>query len=68
MSRDVDQFRKVAEQLNSPPGSHSVRNTLLRPFLSQIASYWWVELLLGVLWIVISVVVPKSSCCQPPPH
>ena len=61
VSQDVDQVRKFAEQLNGPPGSNSVRNTLLRPFLSQIASYWWVELLLGVLWIVISVVVLKFN-------
>lgn len=27
--------------------------------VEQVASYWWVELLLGVLWVVISVVVLK---------
>src|ERR1700759_1004371 len=57
MAQDVDDIRKVAEQLNGPPGSQAVRNTLLQPFLSQIASYWWVELLLGVLWVVLAVVV-----------
>ena len=61
MAQDVDDIRKVAEQLNGPPGSQAVRNTVLRPFLAQIASYWWVELLLGVLWMVIAVVVLKFN-------
>ena len=26
-----------------------------------MASYWWVELLLGVLWVVIAVVVLKFN-------
>jgi len=29
------------------------------PMLEQVASYWWVELLLGVFWMVIAVVVLK---------
>jgi uncharacterized membrane protein HdeD (DUF308 family) len=61
MAQDVDDIRKVAEQLNGPPGSDSVRSPLLRPFLSQIASYWWGELLVGVLWMVIAVVVLKFN-------
>lgn len=61
MSQDVDEIRQVARQLNGAPGSQSVSNTLLRPFLSQIARYWWVELLMGVLWLVIAVVVLKFN-------
>ena len=29
------------------------------PVFEQVASYWWVELLAGVFWLVISVVVLK---------
>ena len=36
-------------------------NPLLRPFLTQVARYWWVELLVGVLWVVIAVVVLKFN-------
>jgi uncharacterized membrane protein HdeD (DUF308 family) len=61
VSQDVDEIRKVVGQLNGPPTSESVANTLLRPFLAQIARYWWVELLLGVLWAVIAVVVLKFN-------
>ena len=61
MSQDVSDIRKATAQLNGPPGSNPVENALLRPFLSQIASYWWVELLVGVLWTVIAVVVLKFN-------
>jgi uncharacterized membrane protein HdeD (DUF308 family) len=33
----------------------------LGPVAEKVASYWWVELLLGVFWIVISVVVLKFN-------
>jgi uncharacterized membrane protein HdeD (DUF308 family) len=59
VAQDVDDIRQLAAQLNGPPGSGSVANGLLRPFLTQVARYWWVELLLGVLWVVIAVVVLK---------
>src|SRR6476469_3280324 len=31
----------------------------LGPVFEKVASYWWVELLLGVFWVVISIVVLK---------
>jgi uncharacterized membrane protein HdeD (DUF308 family) len=31
----------------------------LGPVFEKVASYWWVELLLGVVWVVLSVVVLK---------
>lgn len=34
---------------------------MLRPFLAQVARYWWVELLLGVFWVVVAVVVLKFN-------
>jgi uncharacterized membrane protein HdeD (DUF308 family) len=61
LSQDVDEIRQVARELNGAPSSGSVSNPLLRPFLAQIARYWWVELLLGVLWVVIAVVVLKFN-------
>jgi len=32
-----------------------------RPLIARIAKYWWVELTLGVAWVVISVVVLKFN-------
>src|SRR3984885_1052338 len=61
MSQDVDEMRQVVRELNGPPISESATNTVLRPFLAQIAHYWWVELGLGVLWVVIALVVLKFN-------
>jgi uncharacterized membrane protein HdeD (DUF308 family) len=62
VSQSLDEIKQVARQLNGPPGSQSIsNNTLVRPFLTQIARYWWVELLVGVLWVVIAVVVLKFT-------
>jgi len=61
VASDVDEIRHLAGEFAGPPGSQPVSKTLLRPFLAQAARYWWVELLLGVLWIVIAVVVLKFN-------
>jgi uncharacterized membrane protein HdeD (DUF308 family) len=61
MSQDVDEMRQVVRELNGPPISESATNTILRPFLAQIARYWWVELGLGGLWVVIALVVLKFN-------
>jgi uncharacterized membrane protein HdeD (DUF308 family) len=60
-SQEVNDLKQVAEQLNGPPGTHAISNALLRPFLQQIAEYWWVELLIGALWAVIAIVVLKFN-------
>jgi uncharacterized membrane protein HdeD (DUF308 family) len=57
VSQDVDEIRQIAGELNGAPGSKSVAN----PLLEQIPRYWWVELLLGVLWVVIAVVILKFN-------
>jgi uncharacterized membrane protein HdeD (DUF308 family) len=61
VAEGVADINEVARQLNGPPGGNSVDNALLRPYLAQIARYWWIELLLGALWIVIAVVVLKFN-------
>ncbi len=47
--------REPAEQRRSP---FSV-DDLVRPVLSQIARYWWVELTVGILWVLAAAVVLK---------
>ena len=61
MTDDVQQLKQAFQELQGPPGAGSVKSTLLKPILSQIAAYWWVELLVGVLWGVIAVVVLKFN-------
>ena len=58
---DVQEMKRVANGLSGPPGSQSPDDPRLRPLLQQLARYWWVELLLGVLWVVIAVVVLKFN-------
>jgi uncharacterized membrane protein HdeD (DUF308 family) len=61
VSQNVDEIREVVGQVNGPPTGESVANTLAHPLLAQIARYWWAELALGVLWVVIAVVVLKFN-------
>jgi len=58
---DVQEMRRAAEALNGPPGSQSPDDPRLRPLLQQLARYWWVELLLGVFWVVVALVVLKFN-------
>jgi uncharacterized membrane protein HdeD (DUF308 family) len=57
MSEDAQDLKSAAEQLIGPPGRHSVKRALLAP----IARFWWLELLLGVLWLIIAAVVLKFN-------
>jgi uncharacterized membrane protein HdeD (DUF308 family) len=56
----VDEIRRVADRSNGPSGGQSATDALF-PFLVQAARYWWVEVLVGVLWLVIAVVVLKFN-------
>ena len=60
MSYEVDETRSGADRLNGPSGSRSATAALF-PFLAQVAKYWWAELLLGVLWLVVAIVVLKFN-------
>ncbi len=57
MSEDIEDLQGVAEQLSGPPGSRSITNIPM----AKVARYWWAELLLGVLWLVIAAVVLKFN-------
>ena len=49
-------LRSVNGQAGTEPADHG-----LVSMLQRVASYWWVELLVGVFWIVIAVVVLKFN-------
>lgn len=61
MPNDLDTIREAIEHRNGGARKQPRLDAPLRPFLSQIARYWWVELLAGVLWLVLSVVVLKFN-------
>src|SRR5271166_3657500 len=56
MSEDVEDLENIVEQLGRAPGGRPIRTSRI---LAPLARYWWVELLLGVFWLLIAVVVLK---------
>jgi uncharacterized membrane protein HdeD (DUF308 family) len=56
MAYEVDETRTFANRLNVPAAARSGTSAMF-PFLARIAKYWWVELLVGVLWLVLADVV-----------
>jgi uncharacterized membrane protein HdeD (DUF308 family) len=56
MSEGVEDLKSAAEELVQRPG-RSFSHALLAP----VARFWWLELLLGVLWLVIAAVVLKFN-------
>jgi len=58
---DLQDIKQAVNELNGPPGGHRITESVLRPVLARLASYWWIELLVGALWVVIAVVVLKFN-------
>jgi uncharacterized membrane protein HdeD (DUF308 family) len=61
MPNDIQTLIDTVEPGNGRTGRRLDPDGLIRPFLRQIARYWWVELLAGVLWVVIAAVVLKFN-------
>jgi uncharacterized membrane protein HdeD (DUF308 family) len=60
-SQNVPALEQVTQELHGPPSSQLGAKQLLHPFLAQVSRYWWVELVVGALWIVIAAVVLKFN-------
>ena len=58
---DVQDIKQAIGELNGPVGSHRLADSVLKPALARVASYWWVALVLGVFWILVGVVVLKFN-------
>jgi uncharacterized membrane protein HdeD (DUF308 family) len=56
----ADRLKDAVQSRNGHSDQDAVASPLFTP-IEQVASYWWVELLMGVFWIVISVVVLKFN-------
>ena len=61
MSTNLQAAAKAANGANSQPVDGPRPLDPLHPVLSQIARYWWVELIAGVLWTVIALVILKFN-------
>jgi uncharacterized membrane protein HdeD (DUF308 family) len=61
--RARERFAHADERKGGPPNGQIPLGPSLGPeaALEKVASYWWVELLLGVFWVVISLVVLKFN-------
>jgi uncharacterized membrane protein HdeD (DUF308 family) len=57
VSRDREDLENIVEQSQVPIGVRPGRN----PILAPLARHWWVELVLGVFWLMIAVVVLKFN-------
>ena len=56
-----DHLKATLRRLNGQTDKDGPAGPLFAPILRQVASYWWLELLMGVFWIVIAVVVLKFN-------
>ncbi len=56
MSAETEDLKNIAEQLVAPR-IRPIGKSILEP----LARYWWVELLLGLFWLIVAVVVLKFN-------
>jgi uncharacterized membrane protein HdeD (DUF308 family) len=54
---EAQALKEVARELNGVPAGRTIVSNVLAP----LARYWWVELLLGAIWLVAAVVVLKFN-------
>jgi uncharacterized membrane protein HdeD (DUF308 family) len=61
-SDQTDELRQAFRSLHGPPSSQTGLPTFgFAPLLERIASYWWIELLVGLCWVAIALVVLKFN-------
>jgi hypothetical protein len=56
VAENIEQdLKRTAEEFTGPPGS------ITKAALAPIARFWWIELLLGVFWLIVAAVVLKFN-------
>lgn len=55
------EIRQAGSQLFAAPGAAREPNGAAGGVLSLLSDYWWIEIALGIAWLVISVVVLKFT-------
>jgi uncharacterized membrane protein HdeD (DUF308 family) len=58
-SERADEFKQAVRSLHGAPGSQPLASFGLGPVLEKVTSYWWIELLIGIFWVVVSLVILK---------
>jgi uncharacterized membrane protein HdeD (DUF308 family) len=56
VAENIEQdLKRTAEEFTGPPGS------ITRAMLAPVARFWWIELLVGVFWLIVAAVVLKFN-------
>ena len=56
MAENIEEdLKRTAEEFTGPPGS------ITRAMVAPLARYWWIELILGVFWLIVAAVVLKFN-------
>lgn len=56
MAENIEEdLEHTAEEFTGPPGS------ITRAMLAPVARFWWIELLVGVFWLIVAAVVLKFN-------
>ena len=56
MAENIEEdLKHTAEEFTGPPGS------ITRTMLAPVARFWWIELLVGVFWLIVAAVVLKFN-------
>jgi uncharacterized membrane protein HdeD (DUF308 family) len=61
VAEQLKDLKHDGAQLTAPPGPEPASDALLRPILAELSRYWWVELIMGVFWVVVAIVVLKFN-------
>ncbi|MBV9533837.1 MAG: DUF308 domain-containing protein [Solirubrobacterales bacterium] len=61
MSHSAPAIEEVPGRHDRERGAQFGPGDPLHPLFSQVARYWWVELLVGVFWVVLALVVLKFN-------
>ena len=57
---ELSDLKQAVRGLNRAPGGQSPVGAL-RGALERVTSFWWVELLVGVMWVILATVVLKFN-------
>lgn len=58
-SEQAEELKQTLHSLHGPPSSQTGLG--VTPMLEKVASYWWIELLIGIFWVAVSLVILKFN-------
>lgn len=61
LSPRAEEIKQAVREFNGAPTGQAPKTPALMALAEKVSSYWWVELVVGILWTVIAVVVLKFN-------